>query len=438
MCGSFAFLTVSQAHILFQRSYAPIVAVEQYMSKQTSKPKAVLAYSGGLDTSFCAAWLVEQGYEVHSVFVNTGGHSSTELEKLRHRALTCGVSVHRTIDARRELFDRHLKYLLFANARRGAGYPLCVSAERVCQAMHVASYALTEGAQALVHGSTGAGNDQLRFDTIFRVLAPDLDLIAPVRKLALSRDAEVAYLAERNISVDARTSLYSVNAGMWGVTIGGVETHGSWDSLPAEAWPLAESESPDCSRELVLSFQQGIPVALDGLPLDPVALIEQLNETGASFAVGRGMHLGDTVLGIKGRIGYSAPAAHILIEAHRELEKLTLSASQQFWKETLGNLYGRMVHEAQGLDPLCRDLEALLESSQTMVSGDVRVGLAHGRMDILGSSSPHSLMAMQAAAYGEQASGWSGDEVAAHNMLRAQQQQLCWQQAHSASGETGL
>jgi argininosuccinate synthase len=409
--------------------------MEQHMSNQTSKPLAVLAFSGGLDTSFCAAWLVDQGYTVHSVFVNTGGHSSADLARIQQRAMACGAIVHKTIDAREELFERHLKYLLFANARRGAGYPLCVSAERVCQAMHVAGYAVAQGAAALVHGSTGAGNDQLRFDTVFRVLAPDIKLLAPVRALALSRDAEVAYLAERNISVDAQTSSYSINAGMWGLSIGGVETHGSWGSLPAAAWPTGEVQSCSATRELLLSFQQGIPVALDGALMDPVSLIEMLNEIGVAYSVGRGMHLGDTVLGIKGRIGYSAPAAHILIEAHRELEKLTLSSSQQFWKETLGNLYGRMVHEAQGLDPLCRDLEALLESSQRMVSGDVRVGLAEGRMEILGSRSEHSLMDLQTAAYGEQASGWTGEEVAAHNKLRAQQLQLCWQQAHAKAQE---
>ena len=401
------------------------------------QPSVVLAFSGGLDTSFCAAWLKEQGYLVHTVFVDTGGHTEAQLTALEQRAWQCGAASHQTVDARAELFDQHLKYLLFANARRGAAYPLCVSAERFCQARHVAMIATKLAAQAIAHGSTGAGNDQLRFDTVFRVMAAGLELLTPVRQLSLSRDAEVAFLAERGIPVDAQTGSYSVNAGMWGMTIGGVETHGSWESLPSAAWPAADQPVQPQPRELIVTFAQGVPVALDGKALDPVAIIEELNSLGEAFAIGRGMHLGDTVLGIKGRIGYSAPAAHILIESHRELEKLTLSAAQQFWKETLGNLYGRMIHEAQGLDPLCRDLEALLASSQGMVSGDVRIGLQPGYLEILGSRSRHSLMALQAAAYGEQASGWSGTEVAAHNMLRSLQQQLCWQQARQQEQGVG-
>ncbi|MCB1219425.1 argininosuccinate synthase [bacterium] len=402
------------------------------MNDFAGKPLAVLAFSGGLDTSFCVVWLIEQGYRVHTVHVNTGGFDAAGLAAIEQRALQCGAQQHTSIDARDDLFQSHLRYLLFANARRGAGYPLCVSSERLCQARHAALYAMENGADAIVHGSTGAGNDQLRFDTVFSVMAPGIRLLTPIRQLALSREQEVDYLAEHGVEVNASTGSYSVNVGMWGMTIGGKETHGSWENLPSEAWPSTAAGSDARAKELVIGFERGAPVSIDGKAMAAVELVEALNALGGQFAIGRGMHLGDTVLGIKGRVAYSAPAAHILIESHRELEKLTLSASQQFWKETLGNLYGRMVHEGQALDPLCRDLEAMLESSQRMVSGEVRVRLQDGYMQVLGSRSPHSLMALQPAAYGEQSTGWSGDEVAAYNKLHAMQQKLCWAQQQQA------
>jgi argininosuccinate synthase len=417
----------------------------------TSGKTAVLAFSGGLDTSYCAVWLREQGYRVVTVTVDTGGFSAAEAQAIAARAAELGVAEHHTLDARRELFDRYLRFLLYANARRGAGYPLCVSAERVCQALGSAQFALACGADALAHGSTGAGNDQVRFDTVFSVVAPGLELLTPIRSQGLSRAAESAYLRERGFGVEEKTEKYSVNRGMWGATVGGVETHGSALPLPDAAWPAAlgirEGEpqraplsSPDGRPEtaallqpasVAIGFVQGVPASLDGAALDPVAIIERLAELGEARGIGRGMHLGDTILGIKGRVGYSAPAAHILIEAHRELEKLTLSAKQQFWKETLGNLYGTLVHEAQYLDPLARDLEALLESSQACVTGEVRVRLEHGQCRVLGCDSPYSLMALQPAAYGEEHRGWSGAEAAAFNRIYAQQQRLCWLQRSS-------
>jgi argininosuccinate synthase len=395
-------------------------------------PTAVLAFSGGLDTSYCTVWLREQGYRVLTVTVDTGGFTAAGRVALEARALELGAAEHRTLDARAELFDRYLRYLLFANARRGAGYPLCVSAERVCQALGCARFALETGAQAIAHGSTGAGNDQVRFDTVFSVVAPGLELLTPIRSQGLSRAAEGSYLRERGYSVEDYTEQYSVNRGLWGATVGGVETHGSDQPLPDSAWPQAE---PAASEPVVLSlgFTRGVPTSLNGQALEPVALIEQLSLLGEALGVGRGMHLGDTIFGIKGRVGYSAPAAHILLESHRELEKLTLSAKQQFWKETLGNLYGSLVHEAQFLDPLCRDLEALLESSQVCVTGEVRVQLAHGQCRVLGCTSPHSLLALQPAAYGEEHRGWSGAEAAAFNRIYAQQQRLCWQQRLGAA-----
>lgn len=392
-----------------------------------SNQTAVLAFSGGLDTSFCAVWLREQGYRVLSVTVNTGGFSQTELQAIEDRAQELGVERHVTLDARHALFERFLRFLLFANARRGAGYPLCVSAERACQAMLSASFALEQSASALAHGSTGAGNDQVRFDTVFSVLAPGLTLLTPVRSLGLSRAAEAAYLRERGYPVDEQTERYSINRGLWGASIGGAETHSSERALPEAAWPPAAARDAD-PLKLNIGFERGIPVSLDGSRLAPVQLIEALAELGEARGIGRGMHLGDTILGIKGRIGYSAPAAHMLIEAHRELEKLTLSAKQQFWKETLGNLYGSLVHEAHYLDPLCRDLEALLESSQECVSGEVHLQLEQGHCHVLGASSPNSLLSLQAAAYGEETRGWTGSEAAAFNLIHAQQQRLCWQQ----------
>ncbi len=334
---------------------------------------AVLAFSGGLDTTYCAVWLREAGYAVHSVVVQTGGFDADELAAIERRARGLGVAEHVMVDARTELFTDYLRYLIFANAFRGDVYPLCVSAERVAQAKCVARYAASIGADALVHGSTGAGNDQVRFDTAFRILAPGATILAPIREQAISRQSETAWLAERGVVVPPKTSKYSVNRGLWGATIGGLETHRSDGVLPEEAYLLTAppSRRPTEPQQVRIHFERGVPVRLDGSPLNPVALIERLGEAAGRHGVGRGMHVGDTILGIKGRVAFEAPAALTLIAAHRELEKLVLSRQQLFWKATLGNLYGAMLHEARYFDPLMRDLEAFLASTQQRVSGSV-------------------------------------------------------------------
>ena len=372
---------------------------------------ALLAFSGGLDTTFCALWLRDQGWKVHTLTVDTGGFSPTELARIEALAAKLGA-VHRTVDAKARLFDGTLRFLLFGNVLRGQTYPLSVSAERVCQARIAAEVAKEIGAQAVAHGSTGAGNDQVRFDVAFRTLAPELEILAPVRSLGWSRAQEVAFLAQRGIEVPAKTSVYSVNEGLWGSSVGGRETLTSWDALPEAAYPGGGIEAP-APASLTIGFQKGIPVALDGEALGPVALIERLNALGRSYGLGRGVHLGDTILGIKGRVGYEAPAAHLLIQAHRELEKVVLSGPQLFWKEQLGQLYGAMIHEGKAFDPLVKDLDAFLASSQSRVTGDIRMKLFPRAAAVEGVRSPHSLMDPKIASYGEENKLWNGEEAAA-------------------------
>jgi len=383
------------------------------------KPKSVLAYSGGLDTTYCAVWLAEQGYEVHTVTVQTGGFPPDELAAIERRARALSIAQHTTVDARRELFDDYLRYLIYANALRGEVYPLCVSAERVVQAKRVALYAHQVGARALVHGSTGAGNDQFRFDVAFRVFAPGVEILAPIRSQSLSREQEAAYLKARGVELPAKTTRYSINQGLWGLTIGGGETHRSDGVLPEDAyvWTAPPERRPQRPEDMALDFERGVPTAVDGRPLDPVPLIESLNERGGRHGVGRGVHVGDTILGIKGRVAFEAPAAAILIAAHRELEKLVLSRQQQFWKRTLGDLYGGLLHEARFFDPLMRDIEAFLTSSQERVTGQVRVQLHAGQATVLGASSPCSLMNLRQARYGEGSALWTGVEAAAFAKL---------------------
>jgi argininosuccinate synthase len=367
--------------------------------------KTLLAFSGGLDTSFCVLWLREQGREVHTVTANTGGFSPNELSRIEKLARELGAASHTTIDAREELFRDYLRYLLAGNVLRGGLYPLSVSAERVCQARVVVRQALEIGAGALAHGSTGAGNDQVRFDVAFRTLAPQLQIVTPIRDLALSRAEERRFLSDRGFTFPEKIEQYSINEGMWGTSIGGKETHDAWQTLPEAAYPGGEIDAALPPRNVTITFERGVPN-------DPLQAVEELNSIGREYGIGRGVHLGDTILGIKGRVGFEAPAAHLLIAAHRELEKLVLSGKQMFWKEHLGNLYGTLLHEGQFFDPLARDLEAFFESSQTLVSGEVRVRIYPRGFAIEGVRSPHSLMRADAS-YGEGTSLWTGQEAAA-------------------------
>lgn len=397
--------------------------------KTADKPVVALAFSGGLDTTYCALWLREQGYDVHTVTVQTGGFAADELAAIAHQAARLGVAKHVTVDATQRFVDRHVRYLLFANALRGDVYPLSVSAERTLQAQCVVEYAAQVGAAALAHGSTGAGNDQIRFDVAFRVLAPDLRILTPIRDQALHRSQATAWLAQHGIQIASQTTAFSINRGLWGTTIGGGPTH-AWDgTLPEEAYSETASpeKRPNTPETMEIGFERGIPVALDGHPCTFLNVIRSVSERAGRYGIGRGIHVGDTILGFKARVAFEAPAAITLIAAHRELEKLTLSRQQLFWKRTLGEVYGNGVHEARHFDPLMRDLEAFLDSSQRTVSGVVKVQLRPGSAGVLGANSPHALLNPKLAVYGESTSGWSGAEAAAFAKLYGLQDALATQ-----------
>ncbi len=385
------------------------------MSPNTSgAPPIVLAYSGGLDTSFLVPWIAEHhGRPVMTVTVNTGGIDDAAARTLERRALELGAVEHHLVDARAEYFEQVLRFLIMGNVRRGQLYPLCVGAERVMQAQTLARVARELHSGTVAHGCTAAGNDQVRFEVALRTLAPDLEVLAPVRDRAFKRQEELEYLQERGLPVPPFGAAYSVNRGLWGVTIGGKETLTSLDSIPDEAWVLTREafSRPREPERRVIAFTRGRPSGLDGRALDPVTLIESLEAIAAPFGIGRGIHLGDTIIGTKGRVAFEAPAAELLLNAHRELEKLVLTGRQQRIKELVAQPYGDLVHEGQLLDPVCRDIEALLERSQERVTGEVRVLLRPGSAFIEGVDSPHSLMAASKGVYGEAAGEWSAADA---------------------------
>ncbi len=387
------------------------------MPATASRPGAtpiVLAYSGGLDTSFLVPWIAErEGRPVITVTVDTGGIDAAAARTLAERARALGAIEHHQIDARADYFEQVLRFLIMGNVRRGQLYPLCVGAERVMQAQTIARMARTLGSDLVAHGCTAAGNDQVRFEVALRTLAPDLKVLAPVRDQAFRREDELAYLKERSLPVPPTGARYSVNRGLWGVTIGGKETLTSAGSIPEEAWMLTRGAyaQPRAPQRHTVSFAQGRPVALDGRTLDPVAIIETLESHAAPFGIGRGIHLGDTIIGTKGRVAFEAPAAEVLLTAHRELEKLVLTGRQQRTKDQVAQTYGDLVHEGQLLDPVCRDIEALLVSSQERVTGDVHVLLQTGNLFIEGVESPYSLMAASKGVYGEAAGEWSARDA---------------------------
>ncbi|HEU5170763.1 MAG TPA: argininosuccinate synthase [Gemmatimonadales bacterium] len=376
-----------------------------------------LAFSGGLDTSFCVPSLAEDGWRVHTVYVNTGGTAPDERAAIAAQARAVGAAEHHEVDARTDVYDRFVRYLIQGNVLRGEVYPLSVAAERTQQALSVVAVARRVGARAVAHGSTGAGNDQVRFDVALRVLAPELEIVTPIRDLALSRERAIAYLRERGLPVPAKAGAYSINRGLWGTTWGGGWTHDTWAGPPDELMePPAGAPPP---REIVLHWAAGLPCALDGDPLAGPALIERLGDLAAAYGLGRGIHVGETALGIKGRVGFEAGAALILIAAHRELEKLVLTKWQAFWKDQLARFYGDRLHEGQYFDPALRDIEALIRSSQQRVSGETRVRLAPGRFHVVGTRSPHSLVDRSVATYGEENRLWSGDEAKAYARIAA-------------------
>jgi argininosuccinate synthase len=382
----------------------------------------LLAFSGGLDTSFCVPWLKETyGRPVTTVTVDTGGIDAESARQLAARARELGALEHHLIDARGAYFDQVLKFLIMGNVRRGQLYPLCVGAERVLQAQTIAQMALKLGSQTVAHGCTAAGNDQVRFEVALRTLAPDLEILAPVRDRAFKRPEQLQYLKDHALPIPPYGAAYSVNRGLWGVTIGGKETLTSDGSIPESAWVLSRDAFtlPRPPERHVLGFERGVPTALDGEHLPAVTIIERLEALAGPFGIGRGIHLGDTVIGTKGRVAFEAPAAEVLLTAHRELEKLVLTGKQARIKEMVAGPYGDMVHEGQHLDPVCRDIEAFLTSSQARVSGEVRVLLRPGSAFIEGVSSPYSLMAASRGVYGEAAGEWTPADALGYSKMLA-------------------
>jgi argininosuccinate synthase len=374
----------------------------------------VLAYSGGLDTSFLVPWLKDNyGRPIITVTVDTGGIDAAGANTLRERSLALGAIEHHQIDARADYFEQVLRFLVMGNVRRGQLYPLCVGAERVMQAQTIALMARKLGTNSIAHGCTAAGNDQVRFEVALRTLAPELEVIAPVRDRAFKRQEELDYLQARKLPVPPFGAAYSINRGLWGVTIGGKETLTSEGSIPDSAWVLSKDAftNPRPPAKHTLHFEQGRPVAIDGKTLSAVEVVEQLETLGAPYGIGRGIHLGDTIIGTKGRVAFEAPAAETLLVAHRELEKLVLTPRQQRIKDSLAGPYGDWVHEGQLLDPVCRDIEALLLSSQSRVTGKVHVLFRPGSLFVEGVESPYSLMAVSKGVYGEAAGEWTPQDA---------------------------
>jgi argininosuccinate synthase len=384
---------------------------------QASGPVLALAFSGGLDTSYCVPRLAEDGWAVHTVYVDTGGSTAAERAAIRRQAEAVGAVEHHEVDARTQVFDRFVRFLIQGNVLRGEVYPLSVSAERTQQALSVIEVARRIGAEAVAHGSTGAGNDQVRFDVALRVLAPELRIVTPIRDGAVRREAAIAYLEGRGLPVPAKAGSYSINRGLWGTTWGGGWTHDTWAGPPPEL--IEPPADAPAAREILLGWAEGLPVTLDSVPLEGPALVARLGDLAEAFGIGRSIHVGETALGIKGRVGFEAGAALILIGAHRELEKLVLTKWQVFWKDQLGRFYGDRLHEGQYFDPALRDIEALITSSQARVSGDVRVRLAPGRFQVVGTRSPHSMMDTSIATYGEENRLWTGEEARAFARVSA-------------------
>ena len=374
----------------------------------------ILAFSGGLDTSFCVPWLRETyARDVITATVDTGGIDASTAQMLAEKSSALGAIEHVLLDSRKKFFDTVIRYLIAGNVKRGQLYPLCVGAERGLQAAELARFAKSRDSTTVAHGCTAAGNDQVRFEVALRTLHPGLDILAPVRDNNWVRAEQLRYLEEHSLPLPAQGSDYSINRGLWGITIGGRETLTSERSLPEDAWVLSGNayRQPLAQTAHALRFEAGVPVALDGAALEPVTLIERLELLAGSYGIGRGIHLGDTVLGTKGRVAFEAPAAVTLIETHRELEKLVLSAQQSRVKDTVAAVYGDLIHEGKQLDLACRDMEALLDSSQRRVTGTVHFSLRPGNLFVTGVTSPYSLMAVSKGVYGEAAGEWGAADA---------------------------
>lgn len=385
--------------------------------------KVVLAFSGGLDTSYCVKYFQkEKNLKVHAVLVNTGGFSTKELDQVAKNAQNLGVASFKVLDKVAHYYETVIRYLIFGNVLKNNTYPLSVSAERTVQAMAIAEHAKELGATYIAHGSTGAGNDQVRFDLVFKTMAPKLTILTPIRDLQLAREEEIAFLKEAGIDASWEKSKYSINKGLWGTSVGGVETLTSNTPLPEEAWPSPlETTEP---TQITIDFEQGEPVGIKGEKLGAVGTIEQLNLLGSKYAIGRDIHVGDTIIGIKGRVGFEAPGALIILKAHHALEKHTLSKWQLNYKEQLASWYGMLLHEAQYLDPVMRNIEAFLTDSQKQVTGKVFLTLAPYWFMVDGIESNNDLMNSSFGAYGEMNKAWSGQDVKGFTNILANQHQI--------------
>lgn len=373
--------------------------------------KIVLGFSGGLDTSFCVKYLSEdKGYEVHSIIVNTGGFSEEELQQIEAHAYKLGVKTHTTVNAVKSYYDRIIKYLIYGNVLKNNTYPLSVSAERLSQAVHIAEHVQKLKADAVAHGSTGAGNDQVRFDMIFHIMIPGVEIITPIRDLKLSREAEIEYLKGKGVNMNFAKAVYSINKGLWGTSVGGKETLSSKGMLPEEAWPTQVTKTG--SEEVKLSFVKGELKAINGKSFDhPSEAIQYLQTIAGPYGVGRDIHVGDTIIGIKGRVGFEAAAPMVILKAHHALEKHVLTKWQLNWKDQLAQFYGNWLHEGQIQDPVMRDIEAYLENSQQHVTGDVFVQLLPYRFQVIGIESSYDLMSSKFGKYGEMNTGFTGEDV---------------------------
>lgn len=373
--------------------------------------KVVLAFSGGLDTSFCVKYLSEdKGLEVHSVVVNTGGFDAEEIKRIEERAISLGVKSHKTIDETDNYYQKVVRFLIYGNILKNGSYPLSVSAERVSQAVAIAQYAKEVGAKAIAHGSTGAGNDQVRFDMIFQTFMPEAEIITPIRDMQLSREAEIEYLQAKGVDWDFTKSVYSINKGLWGTSVGGKETLKSNGNLPESAFPTQVTKT--AAEELKLTFEKGeIKAINDKVYTKPAEAILALEKIAGPFGIGRDIHVGDTIIGIKGRVGFEAAASVLLIKSHQALEKHVLSKWQIYWKDQVSAFYGNWLHEGQFMDPVMRDLEAMLKSTQRNVSGDVFLTLFPYRYQVNGIESAHDLMSAKFGHYGEMNKSWTGDDV---------------------------
>ena len=398
------------------------------------KKKVVLAFSGGLDTSYCVKYLGEEkGYEVHTITVNTGGFDDSEIKEIESKAKNLGVASHKTVDETKNYYDKVIRYLVYGNVLKNNTYPLSVSAERMSQALAVAKYAKELNADAVAHGSTGAGNDQVRFDMILNILVPGIEIITPIRELRLSREEEISFLKSKGVQMNFEKAMYSVNKGIWGTSVGGKETLKSLGMLPEEAWPTQVTKQG--SETVRLSFEKGELKSVNGKSFThPTEGIQHLQRLAGPYGIGREIHVGDTIIGIKGRVGFEAAAPMLVIKGHHALEKHVLTKWQLSWKEQLAQFYGNWLHEGQYLDPIMRDIESFLTSSQQNVTGDVHIQLYPYRFQVIGIDSKYDLMSSKFGKYGEMNLGWTGDDVKGFTKIFGNQTAIYHQVKEDADG----